>query len=48
MFIDEDGDMVFLKDENDIYSEVALASMVDDDEISAEEAGFMRGYNDAM
>ena len=30
--------------EEDIYSEDSLVEMLDDDTISAEEYGFMRGY----
>ncbi len=35
----------FLVSEDDIYSENIADSMVDDDEMTAEDAGFMDGYN---
>lgn len=34
-------------DEMDVYGEEAAESMMDDDELSPEEEGFMRGWNEA-
>ncbi len=35
-------------DEEGVYSEEDRESLVDDDEISAQEEAFMRGWDDAM
>ncbi len=48
IFSDEEDFVTVLRDDTDIYSELAIEVMIDDDAITAEEAGFMRGYNDAM
>ena len=42
----EDDEEVVLEDES-IYSEDTRNNLVDNDEISAMEAGFMQGWNDA-
>ena len=40
MIVDE-----YMDSEDDIYSDEVLETMVEDDEMSAEDAGFMQGYN---
>lgn len=35
-------------EENDIYAEMSRESLVDEDEISSEEAAFMQGYDEAV
>ncbi len=38
----------FEYDDDSIYSEYVRESLIEDDEISAEEDGFMRGWDDAL
>ena len=48
MYIDDEDFVLMLRDDNDIYSSMALEQMEDDGEITPEEAAFMQGYNEAM
>ena len=41
----EEEDYEKSKDEEDIYNEADVEEELDDDELSAGEAGFMEGYN---
>jgi len=49
--INLDGDGLIREEnidsEDDIYFNEVIESMVEDDEMSAEDAGFMQGYNKA-
>ena len=38
---------LIIDDDNDIYTAEGTEDLVEDDEISAEEEGFMRGYREA-
>ena len=43
---DKEDNETYSNDKEDIYSDEGRESAVDDDEISSEEDGFMKGYED--